>query len=145
MTGQPFRPFICRRDVNAIYDFKDLEDSFVTALGKLLRTTAFQLTLVYLVVFALFAAFLLGYFAFNTRRLINEQIASIVNDEVQQLQNVYYQAGIRRLPGASLRPAYSWNVRSSGKSTFVHPLRSSRGDRQPVFDVLEVEDPSKAK
>ena len=40
----------------------------MTALGKLLRTTAFQLTLVYLVVFALFAAFLVGYFAFNTRR-----------------------------------------------------------------------------
>ena len=35
----------------------------MTALGKLLRTTAFQLTLVYLMVFALFAAFLLGYFA----------------------------------------------------------------------------------
>jgi signal transduction histidine kinase len=84
----------------------------VTALGKLLRTTAFQLTLVYLVVFALFAAFLLGYFAFNTRRLINEQITTIVNDEMQLLQNQYNQAGIRRLvavvevrsrrPGSSL-------------------------------------------
>jgi signal transduction histidine kinase len=71
----------------------------VTALGKLLRTTAFQLTLVYLVVFALFAAFLLGYFAFNTRRLINEQIATIVNDETQLLQAQYNQAGIRRLVG----------------------------------------------
>ena len=84
----------------------------MTALGKLLRTTAFQLTLVYLVVFALFAAFLLGYFAFNTRRLINEQIATIVNDEIQLLQGAYNQAGIRRLvnivdvrsrrPGSSL-------------------------------------------
>src|SRR5579871_2442226 len=82
------------------------------ALGKLLRTTAFRLTLVYLVVFALFAAFLLGYFAFNTRRLINEQIATIVNDEIQLLQGQYNQAGIRRLvaivevrsrrPGSSL-------------------------------------------
>ena len=35
----------------------------MTALGKLFRTTAFKLTLVYLTVFALFAAFLLGYFA----------------------------------------------------------------------------------
>ena len=84
----------------------------MTALGKLLRTTAFQLTLVYLVVFALFASFLLGYFAFNTRRLINEQIATIVNDEIQLLQGQYNQAGIRRLvaivevrsrrPGSSL-------------------------------------------
>lgn len=84
----------------------------MTALGKLLRTTAFRLTLVYLVVFALFAAFLLGYFAFNTRRLINEQIATIVNDELQLLQANYNQAGIRllvrsvdvrsRRPGSSL-------------------------------------------
>jgi signal transduction histidine kinase len=71
----------------------------VTALGKLLRTTAFQLTLVYLVVFALFAAFLLGYFAFNTRRLINEQIVGIVDTELQLLQVQYNQAGIRRLVG----------------------------------------------
>ena len=46
----------------------------MTALGKLFRTTAFKLTLVYLVVFSLFAAFLLVYFAWNTRRLITEQI-----------------------------------------------------------------------
>ena len=42
----------------------------MTALGKLFRTTTFKLTLVYLTIFALFAAFLLGYFALNTRRLI---------------------------------------------------------------------------
>ena len=42
----------------------------MTALGKLLRTTAFKLTLVYLMIFALFAAFLLGYIAWNTRRLV---------------------------------------------------------------------------
>jgi signal transduction histidine kinase len=71
----------------------------VTALGKLLRTTAFQLTLVYLVVFALFAAFLLGYFALNTRRLINEQIVGIVDAELQLLNAQYNQAGIRRLVG----------------------------------------------
>jgi signal transduction histidine kinase len=84
----------------------------VTALGKLLRTTAFQLTLVYLVVFALFAAFLVGYFALNTRRLINEQIVGTVDLEVTALTGQYNQAGIRRLvvivdvrsrrPGSSL-------------------------------------------
>jgi hypothetical protein len=71
----------------------------VTALGKLLRTTAFRLTLVYLVVFALFAAFLLGYFALNTRRLINEQIAGTVDAEIEALAAQYNQAGIRRLVG----------------------------------------------
>src|SRR5580700_1176210 len=84
----------------------------MTALGKLLRTTAFRLTLVYLVVFALFAAFLVGYFALNTRRLINEQIVGTVDTEVTALTNQYSQAGIRRLvviidvrsrrPGSSL-------------------------------------------
>ena len=57
----------------------------MTALGKLLKTTAFRLTLFYLVIFALFAAFLLGYFAFNTRRLITEQITSTIDAEIQGL------------------------------------------------------------
>ena len=84
----------------------------MTALGKLLRTTAFQLTLVYLLVFILFAATLLGYFALNTRRLITEQITSTVNSEIAGLSEQYNQGGIRRLviivdlrsrrPGSSL-------------------------------------------
>ena len=44
----------------------------MTALGKLLRTTAFRLTLVYLALFALFAALLLFFLALNARRLISE-------------------------------------------------------------------------
>jgi len=83
----------------------------VMALGKLLRTTAFRLTLVYLLVFALFAAFLLGYFALNTRRLVNEQIIGIVDTEIQTLNTQYSQTGIRRLVGVvdvrSRRPGSS--------------------------------------
>jgi signal transduction histidine kinase len=84
----------------------------VTALGKLLRTTAFRLTLVYLVLFALFAALLLAFFALNARRLITEQITATINDEVSGLAEQYEQGGIRRLvlivevrsrrPGSSL-------------------------------------------
>jgi signal transduction histidine kinase len=84
----------------------------VTALGKLFRTTTFKLTLVYLTVFALFAAFLLAYFALNTRRLITEQITDTVNAEITGLSEQYRQGGIRRLvivvdvrarrPGSSL-------------------------------------------
>jgi signal transduction histidine kinase len=69
----------------------------VTALGKLFRTTAFKLTLAYLVVFALFAAFLLGFFAWNTRRLVNEQIVESVDAEITGLTNQYEAGGIRRL------------------------------------------------
>jgi signal transduction histidine kinase len=84
----------------------------VAALGKLLRTTAFQLTLVYLFIFVLFAASLLGYFALNTRRLINEQITRTVTAEITRLREQFNEAGIRglvlfidlrsRRPGSSL-------------------------------------------
>ena len=84
----------------------------MTALGKLLRATAFRLTLVYLLVFIVFAASLLGYFALNTRRLITEQITATVNTEISGLREQYAEGGIRRLvilvdlrsrrPGSSL-------------------------------------------
>ncbi len=84
----------------------------MAALGKLLRTTAFRLTLVYLLIFIMFAATLLGYFALNTRRLITEQITATVNSEISGLSEQYTQGGIRRLvivvdlrsrrPGSSL-------------------------------------------
>jgi signal transduction histidine kinase len=84
----------------------------LTALGKLLRSTAFQLTLGYLLVFILFAASLLGYFALNTRRLITEQITTTVDTEIAGLKEQYNLGGIRRLvivvdlrsrrPGSSL-------------------------------------------
>jgi hypothetical protein len=69
----------------------------MTAVGKLLRTTAFRLTLVYLAVFALFAAFVLVYFSWNTRRLITEQITGTVDSEIRGLTDEYDQGGIRRL------------------------------------------------
>jgi signal transduction histidine kinase len=84
----------------------------VTALGKLLRTTAFRLTLVYLVLFAVYAALLLAFFALNARRLIAEQITTTVNAEVAGLNEQYERGGIGRLaavveirsrrPGSSL-------------------------------------------
>jgi signal transduction histidine kinase len=69
----------------------------VTAFGKLIRTTAFRLTLAYLFLFALFAASLLGYFAWNTRRLITEQITTTVNGEFAELDQTYARRGLRGL------------------------------------------------
>src|SRR4051812_33295585 len=84
----------------------------MSALGKLFRTTAFKLSLAYLVIFTLFAFFLLGYIAFNARRLIADQVASVVEAETQGLAEQYMAGGLRRLveiielrsrqPGASL-------------------------------------------
>ena len=84
----------------------------MTAFGKLIRTTAFRLTLVYLFLFALFAASLLGYFAWNTRRMITEQISTTVNAETGEVTEIYQRRGLRGLvftienralrPGANL-------------------------------------------
>jgi len=84
----------------------------VTAFGKLIRTTAFRLTLAYLFLFALFAASLLGYFAWNTRRLITEQITTTVNAEVGEISDIFARRGLHGLvlaienralrPGANL-------------------------------------------
>ena len=69
----------------------------MTAFGKLVRTTAFRLTLFYLFLFALFAASLVGYFAWNTRRLITEQITTTVNAEVGEITDLYNRRGLRGL------------------------------------------------
>ena len=69
----------------------------MTAFGKLVRTTAFRLTLFYLFLFALFAASLVGYFAWNTRRLITEQITTTVNAEVGEITDIHNRRGLRGL------------------------------------------------
>jgi signal transduction histidine kinase len=84
----------------------------VTAFGKLIRTTAFRLTLVYMFLFALFAASLLAFFAWNTRHLITEQITTTVNAETGEVSDIFGRRGLRGLvltienralrPGANL-------------------------------------------
>jgi signal transduction histidine kinase len=95
------------------------QSPWLSALDKLWRTTAFKLTLVYLTVFAVFAACLLGYFAWNTRRLVTEQITRTVNAEITGLSEQYNLGGIRRLvfvvdararrPGSSLYLVTTFN------------------------------------
>ena len=81
-------------------------------LPNLFRTTAFKLTAIYLVVFAIFAVLVLGYVAWNARRLLDDQIRSTIDAEIQGLAEQQRLGGIRRLvsiierrsqgPGASL-------------------------------------------
>jgi signal transduction histidine kinase len=111
-TGPERRRADLRERLRRIVKFDWLPWTRMNALGKLFNTTAFKLTLVYLTVFAVFAAFLLGYFAWNTRRLITEQITRTVDAEITGLAEQYNQGGIRRLvfiidararrPGSSL-------------------------------------------
>jgi signal transduction histidine kinase len=93
----------------------------VTALGKLLRTTAFRLTLVYLLIFVVFAVSLLGYFALNTRRLINEQITDTVRAEINALTEQYERGGIGRLQAVV-------TVRSQRPGSNLYLLTTAAGE-----------------
>ena len=84
----------------------------MTALGKLLRTTVFKLSLVYLVVFALGAGLVLMRVGMSVKDLFEDQIDQTVEAEIAGLSEQYRQGGIRRLvetverranqPGSSL-------------------------------------------
>jgi hypothetical protein len=126
----------------------------VTALGKLFRTTTFKLTLVYLTVFALFAAFLLGYFALNTRRLITEQITDTVNSEITGLSEQYRLGGIRRLvivvdararrPGSSLYLVTTFTGEAlAGNVTALQPgILETPGWTETVYHRIDEADTS---
>ncbi|MBM6592355.1 HAMP domain-containing sensor histidine kinase [Microvirga pudoricolor] len=84
----------------------------MSALGKLVRTTAFKLSFAYLLVFTVFAFGTLSYVAWNARRVLDDQFISTIQAEITGLSDVYRTGGIRRLvtivdrrsrmPGASL-------------------------------------------
>jgi signal transduction histidine kinase len=84
----------------------------VTALGRLFRTTAFKLALIFLVIFTIFAATILAYVAYNARRLLEEQVTLAVNEEIKGLLAQFNSGGVLRLvrqierranqPGSSL-------------------------------------------
>jgi hypothetical protein len=126
----------------------------VTALGKLFRTTTFKLTLVYLAVFALFAAFLLGYFALNTRRLITEQITATVDAEITGLSEQYRLGGIRRLvivvdararrPGSSLYLVTTFNGEAlAGNVNSLAPgILDKPGWTETVYRRLDDSEPA---
>ena len=84
----------------------------MTSLGKLVRTTAFKLSLAYLLVFTVFAFGTLAYVAWNAGRVLDEQFISTIDAEITGLAEQYRSGGLRRLvniverrsrtPGASL-------------------------------------------
>ncbi|GLK56290.1 signal transduction histidine kinase [Methylopila capsulata] len=69
----------------------------MTALGKLLRTTAFRLALAYLVVFATLSVVVLAYVSWHANALIAAQLNATVNAEITGLAEQYRQGGIRKL------------------------------------------------
>ena len=82
------------------------------ALGRLFRTTAFKLALVFLAIFTIFAGLILGYVSFNAMRLLDEQVSVTVSEEIDGLVTHFNSGGVLRLvrqierrshqPGSSL-------------------------------------------
>ncbi|HEX2255599.1 MAG TPA: HAMP domain-containing sensor histidine kinase [Afifellaceae bacterium] len=78
---------------------------------RLFRTTAFRLSLIYLAVFTIFAAFLIGYIAKSTSQLLGAQVREAVDAEINGLAEQYRLGGIARLAriieNRSVRPGAS--------------------------------------
>jgi signal transduction histidine kinase len=79
---------------------------------RFLRTTAVRLTLLYLVVFSLVSFGLVAYVGRNAAEVLNRDVRSTVDREVDELEGIYQNRGLRalidaidqrsRAPGASL-------------------------------------------
>ncbi len=69
----------------------------MTALGRLLRTTAFKLIAAYLLAFAIFAASVIAYLGWHTQRLVISQATEAIENEAQILAEQYRVGGINRL------------------------------------------------
>ncbi len=69
----------------------------MTPLGKLFRTTAFKISLAYLVIFAIGAGLVLSRVGWHVKELIDEQIKQTIDTDITGLAEQYAQGGIRQL------------------------------------------------
>ncbi|MEM8749433.1 MAG: HAMP domain-containing sensor histidine kinase [Pseudomonadota bacterium] len=80
--------------------------------ARILKTTAFRLTLLYTIVFGTLAVGIVFYISFNTGRLLIQQFQITIDEEVGEIARIVRRTGIRRLipliegrarqPGANL-------------------------------------------
>jgi signal transduction histidine kinase len=99
-------------------------------LGRMARTTAFKLSAVYLLIFAIFSGIILGYLSWNTRRLLDAQITETIETEINALAEQYRQGGLRRLITVIER-------RGRQTGSFLY-LVDSRGDSMTGNAILRV-------
>ncbi|MGD9545028.1 MAG: sensor histidine kinase [Methylocystis sp.] len=93
----------------------------MTALGKLFRTTAFKLSIAYLVLFSIGAGLVLARVGARVKEVLDEQIEQTVDAEIRALSEQYSQGGLRQLASALER-----RVRAPGGSLYL--LTSHSGD-----------------
>ena len=84
----------------------------MTPLGKVVRTTAFKLSAIYIAVFSLFSIFFVVYIAYQTDVLLNAQVRDTIAAELLGLSDQYHAGGLPAVvniieqrahqPGASL-------------------------------------------
>jgi signal transduction histidine kinase len=84
----------------------------VTALGKVVRTTAFKLSAIYIAVFSIFSVFFVLYISYATNALLGEQLQQTIAAEIFGLADQYRVDGLPGIveaieqrshqPGASL-------------------------------------------
>lgn len=75
----------------------------MTALGKLFRTTAFKISLAYLLISAVGAGLVFGLVGWNVQQLIDGQIAQTVDADLTGLAEQYSEGGITQLVEAIQR------------------------------------------
>lgn len=69
----------------------------MTGLARLLRTTAFRLSMIYLGLFAATAAAATAYIYYKTNNLLTEQLAEEIQGELRSLDQQYKQSGLNGL------------------------------------------------
>ena len=77
----------------------------LSRIRKNFRTTAFKLSIAYLAVFAACAVIALGTIAWSARRVLDDQIVSTIDAEINGLSEQYNAGGLRRLVAAVERRA----------------------------------------
>ncbi|MCZ8260802.1 MAG: ATP-binding protein [Beijerinckiaceae bacterium] len=105
--------------------------AFRKALGQVIRTSAFKLSAAYLLIFIIFAVFVLGYLSWTSRRLLDDQITATIETEINALAEQYRQGGERRLITAIER-------RSRQSGSFIYLLVDRRGDSVTGNALLRV-------
>jgi signal transduction histidine kinase len=93
----------------------------VTGFKRLVGTTAFKLSIVYLIASALFAGGLITYVGWNARRLIDDQIGQTLTAQINALTDQYRIGGIRRLTAVIER-------RSREPGSFLFLLQGPAGE-----------------